>query len=108
MKRKFHQNTAKGGGRGGSSKLLPVMYTLAREMLWRFGHMDGLFEYLGHNGDLEIEYGKVAKVPRAADVNEADVETFTKMLLRFVSADDLLDEIEQMPAIEEGVKEGSA
>ena len=32
-KRHFHHNSAKGGGKGGSSKLLPIMYTVARAML---------------------------------------------------------------------------
>ena len=36
-KRTFHNNTQKGGGWGGSSKLGLVMYTMARSTMWRYG-----------------------------------------------------------------------
>ena len=34
FKRTFQNNTHKGGGRGDSSKLASVMYTMVRDMLW--------------------------------------------------------------------------
>ena len=58
-KRTFHNNTQKGGGVGGSSKLAPVMYTLARAMLWRYGYLDKHFAVLGHTDAIDAKYGKV-------------------------------------------------
>ena len=54
IKKSYHHNMQKGGGRGGSSKLLPVMQMAARAMLWRFGHLDSLFSYLSFDEKLRI------------------------------------------------------
>ena len=43
LKRTYHHKTAKGGGKEGGSKLEPVVYSVAREMTWRLGHLAGLF-----------------------------------------------------------------
>ena len=108
LKRIFHHNTQKGGGRGGSSKFLPVVYTLAREMLWRFGYLDGLFKHLGHDGELNIEYGKVKPMPKEKYAKAADIEAFTQTLFKFVSVEAFEEPTEcELDTIGE-VDEGSA
>ena len=63
----FH-NTQKGGGRGGSSKLLPILLTFCRELLWRFKFGDELF----NKEKTELEYAKIPKhySPTDDDVND--------------------------------------
>ena len=56
MKRRYFQSTQRGGGvKNGSSKLLPIVYSLQRALLWRIGYLDGLFKEIGHDGSLNIE-----------------------------------------------------
>ena len=70
LKRTFHHNTQKGGC--GRSKLLPVIYTLLQDMLWQFGWLDGLFEHLGHDGELNIEYSKVKPMSKTKHTKSED------------------------------------
>ena len=81
LKRSYHHNSAKGGGRGGSSKLLPVMYNLLREMMWKFGHLDGLFKHIGHDGTINMKYKKIERMPIQTDVTDETIVTFANMLL---------------------------
>jgi len=70
-KRTFHNNTQKGRGCGGSSKLGPVMHTFARCILWKYGYLDGLFELLGNTDGLDIKYGDIKRIPaRTAETDE--------------------------------------
>ena len=95
VKRSYHHNTQKGGGRGGSSKLLPVMMTAARDILWRYGYLDGLFSHLGHDGKLDIEYGKVKPMPKKHGPNgikKEVVEEFAKTIMD-LAPPELLDEV---------------
>jgi len=102
VKRNYHHNTKKGGGRDGSSKLLPVMYTLVREVLWRFGYLDGLFEHLGYDGKLKIEYGKVMPMSKAKHAKAEDLEKFAHTVFKFAPVDmlDVLEEVEEMAEAE--------
>ena len=61
FKHSFHNNTQKGGGVGGSSKLAPVMYMMARDMLWSYRFLDGLFKKLGHTNEIDVDYGDIKK-----------------------------------------------
>ena len=81
LKATFLRSTQRGGGKGGSSKLLPVMYKLARGVLWRYGHLDGLFDHLGYKRTLDVEYGKIAQMPRVQDVSLEDIEHFSRMVI---------------------------
>ena len=84
FKRLFHHNTPKGGGKGGSSKLGPVMYIMARAILWRYGHMDGLFEHLGHTNDIDVKYGDVKIIPKIVQgVTDVETKSFAETILRF-------------------------
>ena len=60
-KRAYNHNTAKGGGRGGSRKLLPIMMTLLRELLWGFGVGDKLFNPNDNTeeGEEELDIGNM-------------------------------------------------
>ena len=89
FKRSFHHNTPKGGGSGGSSKLGPVMYTMARAMLWRYGHLDGLFAHLGHTNDIDVKYGDVKRIPKIVEgVTDVETKSFAETILRFGTFDD--------------------
>jgi hypothetical protein len=105
FKRSFHNNTQKGGGKGGSSKLAPVMYTMARDMLWQYGFLDGLFQHLGHTEGFDVDYGDVKRIPFVNKETNADTKAFAETILRFGSFADaygdeaegtILDEIAEM------------
>ena len=66
-KRRFHHNTQK-GGRGGSSKLLPIFETFGRDLLWRLGYGDGLFD---HN-DVELLAAMILKLSSPQEVIGSD------------------------------------
>ena len=52
----------------------PVIYSVMREMLWRFGHLDDLFKHLGHDGKLDINYCKVPRMPKYKHVAQDEIE----------------------------------
>ena len=81
-KRTFHNNTQKGGGLGGSSKLAPVMYTMARSMLWRYGYLDDLFEKLGHSESLDVAYGDIKRIPVKTAGTDTLTEVFANSILK--------------------------
>ena len=84
FKRIFHNNTQKGGEKHGSSKLAPVMYIIARAMLWRYGFLDGLFEHLGHTNDIDIKFGDVKRISKSKEhVTDAETKIFAETILRF-------------------------
>jgi len=89
FKRSFHNNSQKGGGKNGSSKLAPVMYTMARDMLWRYGFLDGLFHHLGHTNALDVKYGDVKRIPYITKETNADTKAFAETILRFGSFADV-------------------
>ena len=58
--------------------------TAAREILWRYGHLDALFEELGHDGKLDVQYGKVLQMPRSdgkQGVSSEIVNAFSRTIL---------------------------
>ena len=85
-KRTFHNNTQKGGGWGGSSKLGPVMYTMARSMLWRHGYLDGLFHALGHTATMDVKYGDIKRIPVKNSGTDALTEVFANTILKLGDA----------------------
>jgi len=70
------------------------MYTLSREMLCRFGFLDNLFKNIGHDGELNIEYGKVQKMPKHRDTAAEEIEGFADTLFKFASPEDMLGEVD--------------
>jgi len=92
FKRSFHNNSQKGGGKGGSSKLAPVMYTMARDMLWRYGYLDRLFHHLGHRDAFDVKYGDVKRIPFITKDTNADTKAFAETILRFGSFVDAFGE----------------
>ena len=82
MKRKFHSNTQHGGGRGGSSKLLPVMQSQTRGMLWRHGHGDALFKSLGFGPSLNIKLGRKPTYPKYEKVSKLAIKEFANKILK--------------------------
>jgi len=78
----FRFNTQKGGGIGGSSKLGPVMYTMARSMMWKYRYLDGLFEMLGHTKDLDISYGNIKRVLRMNCETDHVTKLFADTILK--------------------------
>ena len=100
----YHHNTQKGGGIGGSSKLLPTRYPLARATLWRLSYLDGLFEHLGYSGKLDIDYGKIKRVPRRKDVDLKDVEIYANILIQLSDNVEMSAETDtELTAIPEGL-----
>ena len=107
FKRKFFSNTQRGGGRGTvRSKLLPVFYSFLREMLWRNGMLGGYFEHLGRDGKVNIEYGKVTKIPNNKRVTDEEVEVYANTIFKFApreEVDELIGAVEGgLDIIDEG------
>ena len=100
FKRLFHFNTQKGGGIGGSSKLGPVMYTMARSMLWKYGYLDGLFEMLGHTKDLDISYGDIKRVPQMNCETDHVTKLFADTILKLGDHADLYGTTESATMLE--------
>ena len=100
FKRLFHFNTQKGGGIGGSSKLGPVMYTMARSMLWRYGYLDGLFKELGHSKDMDVDYGKIKRVPVMTNETDDMTKIFADTILKLGDHADLYGSIEAATLLE--------
>jgi hypothetical protein len=94
LKRSFHQNSQKGGGKGGSSKLLQVMYRMSRQLMWRVGHLDGLFDHLGYDESLTIDYGKQKVMPKFKHVHWEVLEEYAKSLVKFPSLSDMESSLE--------------
>ena len=81
------------------------MYTMARDMLWRYGYLDGLFKHLGHTEGIDVEYGDVKRIPFITKDTNNETRAFAETILRFGSfvdahGDDtsgtVLDEILEM------------
>ena len=101
FKRKFFQNSQRGGGRNKGSKLLPVFYTFMREHLWRVGYLEGFFnKVMETDGKFNVEYGKVKRVPQSKRVEDAEIDLFARAIFNFVGVDEL-------ETVEEGM-EGTA
>jgi hypothetical protein len=58
---------------------------ISRGMLWRYGYLDSLFESLGYNDDLEINYGKVKPMPKYQNVRVSEIEKYSNTLFQFLS-----------------------
>ena len=97
LKATFLRSTQRGGRKGGSSKLLPILYKLARCVLWRYGHLDGLFDHLGYEPSLNVEYGKIKRMPRVQDVSSKAIEQFSRMVIDLAEDSVLMSETEDRP-----------
>ena len=65
------------------------MYTMARAMLWRYGHLDGLFAHLGHTNDIDVKYGEVKRTPKIVEgVTDVETKSFAETILRFGTFED--------------------
>ena len=71
---------------GGSSKLGPVMYTMAQSMLWRHGYLDGLFHALGHTSTMHVKYGDIKRIPVNNSGTDALTEAFANTILKLGDA----------------------
>lgn len=96
LKRSFHNNTQKGGGRGGTSKLLPVFERFGRGLLWRSGHGDGLMERLGFGKKdrKKIEFGKIPKSLKYSDVDQEIVQAYAETIMKLGTDEDILGPLE--------------
>ena len=108
MKRRYFQSTQRGGGvKNGSSKLLPIVYSLQRALLWRIGYLDGLFKQIGHDGSLNIEYGKVQPMPKYKNKDgevqhQEDMEAYANTLLKFAPSqllNDMMAELDELNVV---------
>lgn len=84
-KRTFNHNTQKGGGRNGSSKLLPIVYSFLRELLWRFKHGDKLF--LKYD---TMELQKYGETPSQIKVDKDTINLMAKTILNLGTVEDIL------------------
>ena len=81
---------------------MPFMDKLARCILWRYGHLNGLFHHLGYKQGLDIKYGKIKPMPCMQDVS------ITRMVINLTSDSDVSSETEdQLTVIPEDVFEDS-
>jgi len=89
LKRTSHKNSQRGGGRKKSSKLLPIFQRMIRAMMWRTGHLLGLFQFLGYNDNIELEYGKLKHVPNFSQTTDEQLKEFAKTLFYFGEESDI-------------------
>ena len=82
-KRANKHNTAKGGGKNGSSKLLPIVFSFLRELLWRFGYGDRLFKQYENR---RMKYGKRVE---NEDVDNATIDLLATTILNLGSDEDV-------------------
>ena len=68
LKRSFHWSSSEGGGRRGSSKLVPIMHWLICAMMWRCRYLDGLFAHSGFDDRMLIKYGEKENLPKFDNV----------------------------------------
>jgi len=94
VKRRHFSSTQKGGGRvkGGTGKLKPIVMAMGREMLWKFGYLDELFKYIGHDdNELNIEYNKVKPTPKhkknGEELHREEIEEFAYSILKMMAED---------------------
>lgn len=81
LSKSYHRQSQKGGGPGGSSKLLPLFESMTRGTLWRHGHLQEYFKSLGYNFDeIKLEYGKFARQPRKEDATPEKVKAFADLI----------------------------
>ena len=78
---------------GGSGKLLPIMQTMGREMLWKVGYLDAFFKLIGHDDDeMKIDYGKVKPMPKydkkGVRLHDDKVEEFSYTILKMMEGDE--------------------
>ena len=86
----FYTKTQKGGGRGGTSKLLPMLEKQGRAQLWRFGYGDGLFAKMGYKREASTQYGKIPKMPKCNEQNTTEqTKKFSDLILKLGSAADI-------------------
>jgi hypothetical protein len=86
-KRTYHNNTQKGGGRNGSSKLLPIVYSSLRELLWRFNYGDALFSKFE---DKTLNYGKRKKQIKVPD---DAIDFIAQTILNLGNIDDIYGDV---------------
>ena len=91
MKRSFHRNTQRGGCKRGTSKILPVFLRLHRAMMWRMGHLEGLFLKFGFKVP-KFTYGKKLSLPKFENVSIDELREYTATVLNYASPEDI-DEI---------------
>ena len=61
------------------------MYTMARDMLWRYGYLDGLFKHLSHTDAFDVKYGDVKCIPFITNTTNEETRAFAETILRFGS-----------------------
>ena len=80
--------------------MAPVMYMMARDMLWSYGFLDGLFKKLGHTNEIDVDYGGVKKIPFITEETHNDTRVFAETILQFGSYVDVFGEVEEEIALE--------
>lgn len=109
MKRSYHSNTQKGGGRGGTSKLVPVMAKMVRSMLWRFGYMKDMFKSLGYKSKVDVTYDKVEphlkhRDSKGNDLHTIAIQEFSDNLFKFdpipLTEEDLEEQIQMIEELD--------
>mgnify|MGYP000927189165 CR=1 FL=1 len=76
------------------------MYTMARSMLWRYGYLDGLFKELGHLKDMDVDYGKIKRVPVMTIETDDMTKIFADTILKLGDHADLYGTIEAATFLE--------
>ena len=105
----FFNQTAMGGGRGGSnSKLLPVFYFFLREMYWKFGWADNFFTKYVYPRAEGAEYTKLNIrdcYDRPTKLNNHQIELIAKALVAYDPSVEGFDDSEAFAEILESVSE---
>ena len=61
--------------------------------------LGGYFKHLGHDGKVDIEYGKVTKIPNNKRVTDEEVEVYANTIFKFAPR----EEVDELIGAVEGV-----
>ena len=58
---------------------------MARAILWRYGYLDGLLQWLGHTEEFDIKFEEVKCIPLLTPETSMEKKTFAETIMRFGS-----------------------
>ena len=73
--------------------LTPVMYAMARDMLWRYGYLNGLFKSLGHTDAFDVKFGDVKRITFITTTTNDKTKAFAETILQFGSFVDAFGDV---------------
>ena len=95
LKRTYHHSTAKGGGKGGSSKLKPLVFALLRQQFWMFGHGDDFFKnhvYPREGEYIELDVLQKKTYRQPEKLTDSEIKILARAIIDMGTDDDMFEE----------------